>query len=61
MLSQAVCLRMHSVRWGLHALQMYSNTADADSSEQASVQTVGEDVVRVGLPCLLLILSIWEG
>ncbi|DBA98729.1 TPA: hypothetical protein ACH3X1_014502 [Trebouxia sp. C0004] len=26
--------------------QMYSNTADADSSEQASVQTVGEDMAQ---------------
>ena len=42
-------------------MQMFSNTADADSSEQASVQTVGEDMVRLGLPCLLLILSVWEG
>jgi hypothetical protein len=61
MQSQAVCLQMHSVCWDLHAMQMFSNTADADSSEQASVQTVGEDMVRLGLPCLLLILSVWEG
>ena len=40
-------------------MQMYSNTADADSSEQASVQTVGEDMVRLEFPCLLFVLSVW--
>jgi len=52
---------MHSVHWDLHAMQMYSNTAEADSSEQASVQTVGEDMVRFGTPCLLMVLSSWAG
>ena len=60
MQSQTVCLQMHSVCWDLHATQMYSNAASADSSEQASVQTVGEDMVRLAPRCLLLVLSSWE-
>lgn len=30
-----------------HAAQMYSSAVDGEGSEQASVQTIGEDMVRL--------------